>query len=179
MADPSIENLQWVIGDVVRRIGEVRFQRRLLPSTGTLYQTVNGLYFVPHVLKRRQEIVECLQAGRSLFWILASLVFAPLMFIVPFIRSKKMDTQIVTVYRPANLRLHERHRLAELLMKNPGAFFISTQSIQHITRKRRQWLVDRRQGGPMRFSAIVDPEIVEHRMTQLTERDSSWERDDV
>lgn len=176
---PHIDDLQRVIGTIVRRIGEVRFQRYLLPESGTLYHTANGLYFVPHVLRRRQEYVERTLPGRSLFWIIASYAFGPLMLILPFIRSKKKQWETVTVFRPANLRLDEGHRLAELLTKNPGAFFIPEQSIRHITRKRGKWVIDRRYGGRLRFSAIINEHIVAQRMTDLANRESWRERADV
>lgn len=50
--DPSSEQLNASIGPIVGRMGEVRISRFDLPGQGTLYETTQGLFFVPHRLEQ-------------------------------------------------------------------------------------------------------------------------------
>ncbi|GAB4160575.1 MAG: hypothetical protein Tsb009_37910 [Planctomycetaceae bacterium] len=171
LGDPPLDNLQRVIGDVVARIGEVRFQRPLLPENGTLYLTSNGLYFVPHVLSRRTKVVEKTPPGRSLFWMLASTAFTPLMFVLPFLKSKQLRQEEVTVLHPQQIRLDGEHQLAELLIQNPGAFFLSRNAIRHIIRKRKLWTIERQFGEQLRFAPVINHDLVNTRLIALMAED--------
>lgn len=149
--DPTIDMLGAEIGSAVGRIGEVRIRRRLLPEFGTLYATTNGLFFLPHETVREVRLVETPETGSSLLWTLASLAFTPLVFVLPFVRSKRLRPTEVAVRQPVFVAPGERRRLPELLMENPGVFFVPKRSIYRIRRRRGTWRVERRQGPPLKF----------------------------
>jgi len=179
VADPPLNQLERVIGDVVGRIGEVRFQRELLPECGTLYVTENGFFFLPQVLRHKTEIVEKTEVGRSLFWILASFAFQPLIFILPFIKSTRTKTEDVSVLRPARLRRDDGQQLAELLMRDPGVFFVARQSIHRIGQRRKRWTIERRHGPQLRFTPVANPQLVAERMQELVSEDAWRDMADV
>jgi hypothetical protein len=177
--DPPLGELSRVIGNVVTRIGEVHFVRKILPENGTLYLTGNGFFFMPHVLRHRTEVVEKTSVGKSLFWMLASFAFMPLMLIMPFIKSKNLRTESVSVLRPMNLKLDEKHALAEYLMENPGAFFVARISIHSIGRRRKQWTIERRLGEQLRFSPVVNHDLVSARLEELMLEEGWRDKADV
>ena len=143
--DPPTESLNRLIGPAVQPIGNVRFRRAMLPDRGMLFETTNGLYFVPHVVTRRMKLVERRESGRSFLWLLASLVFTPLILVLPFLKFKKLTAEEVPTFEPCELSAEQRNRLGELLMQNPGAFFIPRNAIRGFTRRWRRSIYGRRQ----------------------------------
>lgn len=170
-ADPPVESLDRVIGAALRPLGGVQMARRMLPERGTLYETANGLYFLPHVMQRRVELVEKTQAGRSLMWTLASIAFAPLILALPFLRTRKLIQQEVPVFEPAPLPEGERDQLGRKLMENPGAFFVPRNSIRRLKRRRRRWVIERRVGRPLKLRPESDDGTLREELQQLLRRD--------
>jgi len=171
VADPPTETLDRLIGPAVQPLGNVRLRRSLLPDRGMLYETTNGLYFVPHVVTRRVKMVEKRQAGRSLLWLLASIAFTPLILVLPFLRFKTLAAEEVPVVEPCRLSPEQRKRLGKLLMENPGAFFIPRDSIRRFARRWRRWVIERRFGSPLRLHPEDDPQEFEQQLSELLRND--------
>lgn len=169
--DPALEILRDELGGVVGPLGEVRIRRRLLPDQGTLYATTSGLLFVPHETVREVQLVETPEAGSSLLWTLASIAFTPLVLVLPFVRSKRLRPAPIAVLRPVFLSPGEYRRPAELLMENPGVFFVPRRSIFRIVRRRGKWTIERRQGTPLKFKPHNDRRHFQAQMTQLAATD--------
>lgn len=170
VADPSIDALERIIGRPVGALGCVRIRRRLLPELGTLYETGNGLFFAPHVMSSRVELVEKRATGRSLMWTLASVAFAPLILVLPFLRFRNMSAEEVPVYEPIRLPDDDRDALARLLMENPGAFFVARTMIRRVRRRWGRWRIERRSGSALRLLPGSDPHEFDARMEELTQR---------
>jgi len=162
--------LRSVIGDVVGLLGEVRVRRKLLPDHGMLYATTNGLYFLPHQLDQEPRITTE-PPPEPLMWSLMSLSWAPLALLKPLLQpfwgKKEQRVVQVSVLRPRALTSDDNDRLPELLMENPGVFFLRRQSIRGWRRRRRHWSIERDQGPPLRFSPESDRNLVHRRVSQL------------
>lgn len=171
VADPPTDALDRLIGPAIQPIGSVRLRRDLLPDRGMLYETANGLYFVPHVVTRRVELVEKSQPGRSLLWMLASIAFTPLILVLPFMRFKRLTAEEVPSFEPCRLTAEQRTRLGELLMQNPGAFFIPRNSIRRFARRWRRWVIERRHGKVLKFQPETDPQEFERQLHGLLNQD--------
>ncbi len=174
MPDPPLHVLQAEIGEVLHRIGEVKVRRRKLPDQGMLYATTNGLYFIPHLSERVTELIETHSAGSSMLWSLAALVWAPLMLVLPFVKSKQLKARDVQVVRPQYLSPDDSHQLPQFLMDNPGVFFVSLKSIRLVERKRNRWSIVRAQGTPVNFKPVFSPQVFHRQMAELIESDS-WQ----
>jgi len=172
VADPPTDALDRVIGPAIQPIGSVRFRRELLPDRGMLYETANGLYFVPHVMTRRVELVEKAETGRSLLWLLASIAFTPLILVLPFLRFRKLTAEEVPCFEPCRLTSEQRSRLGELLMQNPGAFFIPRSSIRRFGRRWRRWVIERRHGPALKLQPDTDPHEFERQLHGLLDQDA-------
>lgn len=169
--DPSADALDRVVGSALRPLGGVHMPRRLLPERGTLYETANGLYFLPHVMLRRLELVERTEAGRSLMWTLASVAFAPLILVLPFLRFRKLTQEEVPVFEPAPLPDPERDQLGRRLLENPGAFFVPRKSIRRLKRRRGRWIIERRVGRKLKLRPEHDNGQLGEEMFQLLQQD--------
>ena len=163
--DPPLSTLKSVIGELSQPVGPVRVRRRLLPERGTLYATTNGLCFVPHKAVYVMRDVE-VSGPPSLFWTLATILWSPLMFVMPLVRSKQHRQQRIQTLQPRDLS-PEDDQLPLLLMQDPGTFFVPLRSIRHIRRRRRRWIIERRQGASVRFQAEHDDRALRHRMSEL------------
>lgn len=170
--DPSIDALERIIGPAIAPLGCVRIRRRLLPELGTLYETGNGLFFAPHVVRRRVELVEKTAAGRSFMWMMASVVFAPLILVLPFLRFRNLRAEEVPVYEPVRLPEADRDALGRMLMENPGAFFVSRNAVRRIRRRWGRWRIVRRIGPVLRLSPESDPREFDVQMHDLVRRDT-------
>jgi hypothetical protein len=171
--DPSYAQLRSTLGDVLLELGEVRVSRSLLPSRGLLYATTKGLYFLPH---RIEEVLETKeeQVNPSILWSLAAVVWWPLRLVIPLLRTKRLRQIQVQVYCPQCLTAAESDRLPELLMDNPGAFFIPNRAVQFAERKRGRWIVERLQGGRVVFKLDGDSQEFDERLHDLT-RSPEWQ----
>ncbi|MBW3543955.1 MAG: hypothetical protein KY476_27210, partial [Planctomycetes bacterium] len=170
LPDPDLATLGALIGPLVTPIGEVRVRRRMLPEYGMLYETGGGLFFVPHRSEHLTQMVEASGAG-SLAWTLASVVWAPLMFLLPFVRSKELQESRIRVLRPQEIDSADGPGLPELLMENPGAFFIPRRSIRRLQRRGRRWIIGRAEATSVRLRAEGDRRTFHERMCGLLEAD--------
>lgn len=153
--DPPPGQLRNVMGDLVERLGEVRIPRRLLPEWGTLYATTEGLFFVPHELDHSLRWQTTEINGATLMWSLGSLLWSPLLILFPFVRGTS-EQKPIGVLRPRYLMEETQHDLPDLLMNNPGAFFLSRRQVRAVTRKRSRWIIERNLGNNLQLSP-VDP----------------------
>ena len=94
--DPTPEELQSVIGEIRRPLGEVRVRRPILPDLGTLYLTENGLFFAPHAVEFIDRTVPA-DTSDSIFWMIGGVLWSPLAVLLPILRLRSEDTQLVRV----------------------------------------------------------------------------------
>ncbi|MGH7202308.1 MAG: hypothetical protein ACREJB_17015, partial [Planctomycetaceae bacterium] len=167
--DPSPDVLETVMGEVICRLGEVRFRRRILPDTGTLYATTRGLCFVPHEMAYETCEVAAEPAGSSLFWLLVGMTWSPLSIIRPLVQPKRRELQCVPVFHPTELAVGESRRLPELLMANPGVFFVPRRSIRAIAGGRFGWRIERIGGATFRFKPQETRRQFHARLSHLAE----------
>ena len=173
VSDPPLAALQAVIGELVQPLGAVRVPRRTLPEYGTLYVTTNGLCFVPHQAVYPLQDVE-VPGTPSLFWTLAAVLWSPLMFITPLVRTRQIRKRRIQVLQPRRFEAGESDGLSWLLMQDPGTFFIPRRLIRRIRQRRRRWTIERLQGTPVRIEAQTDRREFRARMTELL-TSSSWQ----
>lgn len=166
--DPSLPLLEHAIGEINGLIGEVRVRRPMLPERGLLYSTEGGLYFLPHELDHVTEMKPAAPTGSSLMWSAAALVVTPLIFVLPFVSVKRLKESSRPVYRPRYLNVGERRRPAELLMENPGVFFVPRRSIRDVRKRRRHWIVERIQGRSLRMTPDANRRTFHVRMGELS-----------
>ena len=164
--DPSLAQLRNTLGDVMVRLGEVRVPRRLLPEYGLLYATTRGLYFLPHLVNETTEM-RMHRVGPPMFWLMVALVFWPVRLVLPFIRGKKLKPTRIHTYHPQLLTGSESELLPQLLMDNPGAFFLPNRLIRMMQRRRGRWVVDRVHGAKVVFNPEGDNDMFHERMEAL------------
>ena len=169
--DLSVDQLQRVLGEVRCQIGEIRIRRRTLPDLGMLYATSRGFYFLPHQMEHVTQSVEAGAAGTSLLWALATLVWFPLIVVLPFVKTNQMKVARVPIYKPRPLADSESPRLPDLLMQNPGVFFVPRKSIRTVERKRLHWKIDRNHGSSLRLKPAADRGQFHQRMAALLASD--------
>ena len=165
--DPPLSTLAAAIGDLRHLVGEIRVRRKRLPELGLLYATSQGLLFVPHRTVYAMQTVEGQGAGASLFWTLATAVWSPLMLVAPFVRTRRTQEQAVPVADPQYLEPDDSSRLPELLMEDPGVFYIPRRTIRSLRRRRHTWTVERALATPLKFRAEGDRALFHRQMTEL------------
>lgn len=150
------------------RLGMVRIPRRHLPGQGLLYATTRGLFFVPHRLEQVTRYEER-QVGPPLFWRLAGLLWMPLHLVLLVFQSREVRQIQVAEPRPQILAPGEGSILPELLMENPGAFFLPLNSIRQIERRKDRWIIDRIYGGRVVIQADADRNMFDNQMASHLE----------
>jgi hypothetical protein len=173
LPDPDLPTLQTLIGDILCPLGEVRVSRKLLPEYGTLYGTRNGLFFLPHAAEDITHLVTRPSAGSSLFWTVASLVWAPLVFVLPFVKTKELRESRTRILRPQWLAAADSPVLASLMMENPGVFFVPRRSIRQVQRRRQRWIIHRLPARPLKLTVESDRGYFQERLTGLF-AETSW-----
>lgn len=172
--DPPLHELQMAIGQIISRVGEVKVQRKMLPDRGMLYATSNGLFFLPHEMQHITRMVENNGGGTSLLLLLAGMIWAPLGLLLPFLKTSRLQAAKIKILRPRFLTPDDSHRLAELLMENPGVFFVPKKSILAMRRRRKHWLIERRQSPRLKLKPSANTGRFESRMAELAEC-RTWE----
>lgn len=154
--DPSIETLRNVIGELQHQIGYCRAVRRGGDVPGTLYLTSGGLFFIPHRIETTKERDEE-PPSKSIFVILGETMF-PLLRVFTFFHglSRKNRLVNVTTFYPMLLLPEDGLMLPELLMSNPGAFFLPRERVQAFYYSRGKWTIDRTRGKNLVL--LEDPE---------------------
>lgn len=165
--DPSRIALETAIGELLGRIGEVRIRRRMLPDRGTLYCTTNGLFFLPHSMENVELLVESRRVHPASLWRLAAAVWWPLMFVLPFVKTRQVETRMTRIVCPHILSADDGLQLPDLLMENPGVFFISRKSVRTIARRWNAWIIRRKQGAPLRLRPESNARVFHTRMADL------------
>ncbi len=140
-SDEVTQRARSAIGQVIGRIGHVRVQRHRLPNDGVLYETSNGLFFLPYQTVVATRLVE--ESGGSPLWSVAALLWAPLVFVLPFVRSRQLREKQVQEDEPVRLTGDELQRLPELLGQMPGAFFVALRDLRSVDRKGNRWVLRR------------------------------------
>jgi hypothetical protein len=165
--DPSLGELSMTIGDVVGCLGEVSIRRQALPNRGMLYSTTNGIYFLPHKTEFVTQFVATPDNEHSFLWGVASVIWAPLILVLPFIRAKKMSEQQVQISQPQFLSRMDSHRLPKLLMEDPGSFFVPRTAIRQIQRSWNRWTIERRLSSRLSFKPRSDRKRFHEKMSEL------------
>ena len=124
---PVPHDLQSVIGEIRRPLGEVRVRRPVLPDLGTLYATRNGLFFAPHETNYLERSVPIDETADSLLWTVGSVVWAPLAILLPIMRLRSRSTRTVRtpILQPRYIDAHHADaslELPKLLTNHPGRF---------------------------------------------------------
>jgi hypothetical protein len=143
-----------VVGEVRGRMGHVHIPRRKLPTDGILYETANGLFFLPHRSVTRRRLVE--QPASSPMWTLAAVLWAPLMFLSPFLQRRELLAKDFIESEPIRLSQEDLQLLPDFLSRVIGTFFLPTRNIRSIRQKRNQWVIERAVGPTMTFQPIAD-----------------------
>ncbi|MFO1019260.1 MAG: hypothetical protein U0903_00955 [Planctomycetales bacterium] len=165
-ADPTLEELGLVMGELLHPIGEGRVLRKAYDLPGTLYVTTEGFFFVPHVIQDGVETQERITHG-SLFWNILALIFPPLrLFLFAFPRKVKQEIPIQT-FHPQQLLPEDSHLLPQLLMDHPGAFFLPRSKIQSIEERRGIWWIDRPRGRTLLIQPDSKDRQFQVRMNEL------------
>ena len=166
--DPPLDQLRTDMGELVMPLGAVRIARKHLPGQGLLYATTRGLFFLPHRVEQVTRFEER-RVGPPLLWRIAALLWSPLYLLLFFFRGREVREIQVAEQRPQVLETHEGELLPELLMDNPGAFFLPLNSIRGIERRRDRWLLDRNYGGRITVQADADYRLFDERMCRHLE----------
>jgi hypothetical protein len=152
--DPPPEFLRAVIGDVVAKVGDVRIVRTILPDCGCLYETTNGIFFLPHRLSQVRLVRDRSKAA------------------LKNLRGPDKDlTKGIEIAeeRPRVLLPTDSHRLPDYLMRNPGVFFVARRSIKAIHYSLWGWTIRRPNGLVLRLRPLEDHDRFQQRMGMLAE----------
>ena len=152
MIREASESLEQEIGPVVRALGEVRIATKMLPDLGTLYQTTNGLFFLPYHFEKVTRIAHRPEPSTSLLWTLAAIIWPYLLIALPFIGSKSSYFESQDVHSDP-LTEGDNKSLAEALTERRGSIFIPHSTIEAISPRWRRWKVQRVQ----RTAILVTP----------------------
>ena len=143
-----------VVGQVQGRMGHVRVLRRKLPSDGVIYETVNGLFFLPYRTVTKCRLVE--QSASSPLWSVAAVLWSPLMFLSPFLKRRELREKEFVEIEAIRLGKDDLHLLPDFLSRVAGAFFLPIRDIRGITENRGQWTIERSIGSKIRIRPIAD-----------------------
>jgi hypothetical protein len=159
--DPAPEELAAVIGSVVASLGKVRIRRTALPDRGCLYETTQGLFFVPQRLEsvQIQTGEPARRSALAVMWKSPSLLWGGA-------RARTCQMQ-VEVADHAPLEPRERDQLPTLLMQNPGVFFVARRSISHVRRGLWTWTLTRTNGLTLRIKVESDQAAFAERMLAI------------
>lgn len=173
--DPSTFELQETIGGIVNALGQVVVARRRVPNRGILYQTTNGLVFIPHQTEKITQMDDG-GGGMAMAWTIAALIWSPLMLVLPFVRPKQPKIKQVQVAFPQVVTSDQSHRLAGMLMANPGVFFIPRRAVRALRRRRSAWLIERMHAVAVRIRPEQGSRLFHHRMRELS-LSEPWRQD--
>jgi hypothetical protein len=168
LPDPTQAELAQAIGRLVGPIGDVRIGRSMLPGSGLLYETTNGLLFVPHRLEQ-VKLAPGPAVKRRWAAVLTASLRAPRRLLGRAWERKAGASMEIAAGPSRRLAPADRGRLPALLMENPGVFFVPKRSIREITRSLRGWTVARPNGLVLRFKPARDHREFHHRMAALAE----------
>jgi len=173
MPDPSLETLRETIGDLRVQLGYCRALRRGGDIPGSLYLTSGGLFFIPHRVEISSERLQ--PPSRKLLHSALEDTLVPLFRFLSWFRSSPRDRNSIEVrtFHPVLLLPEDTPLLPELLMANPGAFFLNRDRIQAFYHSRGRWTVDRTRGTDLVL--LEDPEDPQFndRILELR-RSSDW-----
>lgn len=163
--DPDPVQLRRRLGDLVCRLGEIRVQRTGVPTRGTLSATTNGLFFLPQRIEPAFSEIDVPTGAASVFSSLGTLLWSPLGLLDP--RSRWETDHSPLLSHPEPLELHDSDRLPELLMENPGAFFVACHVIRWCECRRQRGLIQRRQMTTLRFQLLSDSHEFRERFSRV------------
>jgi hypothetical protein len=167
--DPTPEELSTAIGQIVSRMGEVRVARVDLPGQGSLYETTQGLFFVPHRLEQ-VKLVRGESGPRQIRKVLADWLSAPLDRLRGVPNRQSIARMEIAIDEPHPLGPEDSGKLASLLMQNPGIFFLPRRSIHKVRWTLRGWTISRPNSLTLRLKPIAE-------RGRFHERMSAWAAD--
>ncbi len=155
--DPTLDEIAAAIGSLIAPIGPVRLSRTALPDRGQLYATGGGLFFVPQFAEQIR-LVSTEDAPRSRSTTRA-LLRAPLQLLrsgvaIGAYRSP-MRVDVLQQELPL-LGPSEGHRLPQILMDHPGAFFFARRAIRTIRQTFAGWAIGRPNNLMLRIKPLGD-----------------------
>jgi len=162
--DPSPEELSAAIGQFVRRIGECRIARAALPDRGSLYETTQGLFFVPHRLEQ-VKLVRGEKPPRRLRTVVAGWLKAPWRLLSGAPGGRRAARMEIAVDEHRPLGPEDSGKLSSLLMQNPGVFFLSRRSIDKVRWTLWGWTISRPNSLVLRLKPLVDRGRFHERMS--------------
>lgn len=162
--DPSPEKLNAALGQVVGRLGDVRIARAALPDQGSLYETTQGLFFVPHRLEQ-VKLVRGETLVRPLRTALAAWLRAPLGLLGTAPGPPSAARMRIAVDEHPPLGPEDSGKLAALLMQNPGVFFLPRRSIHKIRWTLWGWTISRPNSLALRVKPMADRGRFHERMS--------------
>lgn len=180
-ADPSLDELADRLGPATGCVGEVRvvrhgFSQKELPNRGLLVTTERGLFFLPHRPEVALDPAEPPSLGVTVAWWAAGLTAGPLALVVPTARLLGFgggDRRLV--FEPRPFEHGDAATLAEHLMADPGAFFLSREAVRVIRRSGpwpvKGWTAECDGRPAVRFAALSDPVGVRRGLKTLARTD--------
>ena len=184
--DPAPDALAGRIGAAVGCVGEVRVTRhgasqKKLPDRGLLIPTDRGLFFLPHRPEVVVEPAEPATLGVAAAWWAAGLTVGPLALALPAARLLGLGggwpgtAERRLVYEPRPVEPGDPAALAEHLMADPGAFFLSREAVRVIRRTgpwpAKGWTAECDARPAVRFAALSDPRGVRAGLRELSATD--------
>lgn len=154
--DPPMDHLGSIMGSLQSKLGYCRAVRRGGDVPGTLYLTNTGFFFIPHRVEQSLEEHDG-PPEKSWFLLLGELLF-PLFRVfswVNLLHGSKRQVSVTTFY-PMLLLPEDGPYLPQLLMANPGAFFLPRERVQALYHTRGKWTIDRTRGRDLVL--LEDPE---------------------
>lgn len=151
--DPDLHVIEAVLGELRQEIAEVRLCRRQLPELGTLFLTTGGLLFLPHrtrpVLDRDELLADPLVPAKAAGSAPATSFFGRLVTFSGSWLSREREG-----VANGELCFDLRRTPAELLMDDPGVFFVARDSIQKVRLSGRACWIDRVRGAAVKLQPI-------------------------
>lgn len=132
--DPTLDLLAQTLGDLGDYLGEASVSRKILPKRGQLYSTTHGLLFIPSSSSVFSEYATAQSRHfRPLTWLTR---------IGPALTGMLRSLRQRFARQPGDPRAtlpNDCHAVAELLLSDPGVFFIARSSIASWRRQRGRW----------------------------------------
>jgi len=174
-ADPAPPQLRATLGELTGKLGEVTVRRRPFSGPGLLYTTTQGLYFLPHhVNDITDEYGQNHDVGQTVIWSVAATLWAPLYLLMPLLRTSSRNGSTVSIYHPQLLSPDQSDLLSDLLMDNPGAFFVPSRAVRTVQQRWRGWVIERDHGTKLHLKPTSTRGNFDRRMQQLI-KSPAWQ----
>lgn len=148
VTDPPLEKIQRRMGHLQEQLGTVRVLHNELRSLGILYQTSQGLLFVPFQLHDIIEEEKCPRKAANWWNSVTSIM--PQTNLWDWLKEK-MPTEQQQADSREEINTTDPVGLARLLMQHPGVFFLERSVIHKVQSRRRHWSFHRSHAHAVRL----------------------------